>query len=265
MSDAEDPESRLGTVLVIDDDLSLQKFLGEGLTKEGYRVIHAYGGEEGIERARDVRPDVITLDIIMPGTDGWVVLTRLKADPELRDIPVILVTVRGDAEMGIALGAADYLTKPVDLDALVATVRRMCASKERAEILVVDDDESTRTLLRRVLSKQGWEVVEAKDGRVALDAIDRSRPDVILLDLLMPVLDGFEVMKMLDRDEKLRDIPVIILTAVDLSKAETDELSKRAEAVFIKGGYDRDQFLELVRHLIERVDGQQNSEDQSRA
>ena len=218
VSETDRPQGAIGTVLVIDDDSSLHEFLGAGLTEAGFGVVHAYGAEEGLERARNVVPDVITLDIIMPGTDGWAVLAQLKADPNLRDIPVLLVTVRGDAELGVALGAADYLTKPVEIDIVVDTVRRLCRRAESINVLVVDDDASTRNVLRRQCERQGWTVAEAENGRVALASLARIRPDIILLDLLMPEVDGFEVMKVLEMDETLRDIPVIVLTAIDLSK-----------------------------------------------
>jgi CheY-like chemotaxis protein len=138
------------------------------------------------------------------------------------------------------------------MDTLIGAIQRLTTNDKEAQVLVVDDDESTRSLLRRVLLRQGWSVAEAENGVVAMQTLKRMRPDIILLDLMMPEMDGFEVMKALDSDETLRDIPVIILTAIDLSKEELRNLQEYVEAVFIKGGYDRQQFLTVIRSLIER-------------
>ena len=131
-------------MLVIDDERATHELLERELGASGYRVLHAAGGREGLRLAREVRPDAITLDVIMPELDGWAVLRELKADPELRDIPVVLVTILGDREMGFALGAADYLTKPIDTDALLQALGRFMPAGGRAEVLVVDDDPATR-------------------------------------------------------------------------------------------------------------------------
>ena len=171
-------EGWAGTVLVIDDERATHELLERELGARGYRVLHASGGREGLRLAREVRPDAITLDVIMPELDGWAVLRELKADPELRDIPVVLVTILGDREMGYALGAADYLTKPIDTDALLQALGRFMPAGRRAEVLVVDDDPATREMLRRTLAKGGWTVVEAADGREALTQLARAAPAV---------------------------------------------------------------------------------------
>jgi PAS domain S-box-containing protein len=238
------------TVLAIDDDRSIHKFLDEALVHEGYRVIHALGGEEGLRLAREVRPDVITLDIIMPKDDGWTVLSQLKNDADLKRIPVVLLTVLGDAEMGYALGAADYLTKPIDSDALLDALARHTHPDGPASILVVDDDPSTRNMLRRTLEREGLPVRLAGDGKEALEQIKEMAPTLILLDLLMPVKDGFDVMAELQNNPDWSQIPVVIITAKDLTSDEIRMLDGKVEKIFKKGAYDRRALLEMVRARV---------------
>lgn len=244
------------TVLVIDDDRSLHEFLGAALAAEGYHVLHALGGDEGLRLARDARPDVITLDIIMPGRDGWSVLADLKNDADLGNIPVILLTVVGDSDLAYALGATDYLTKPVDVETLVRSMERHCDPGQR-RILVVDDDEATHHMLRRVLQGKGWAVSEAAGGKEALDKIAANPPALVLLDLMMPGMDGFEVMEALRAEEAWRHLPVIVITAKDLSREETARLEGRVETVLRKGAYDRRELLELVRRRVGESVGRQ--------
>ena len=156
----------------------------------------------------------------MPGLDGWAVLRELKADTDLRSIPVVLVTVLGDREMGYALGAADYLTKPIDPDALLSVLGRYHAGDGEIPVMVVDDDPMTREMLRRILSKRGWSVTEAANGSDALSVLGRTRPAVVLLDLMMPGMDGFEVLDAMRREANWRDIPVVVVTAKDLTTEE---------------------------------------------
>jgi signal transduction histidine kinase/CheY-like chemotaxis protein len=243
-----------GTVLVIEDERAIQDLLAEELTRQGYRVLAAAGGREGLRLAREVRPDVITLDIIMPDLDGWAVLRTLKDDPELHDIPVILVTMLRDREMGCALGAADFLTKPIDTEALVRLLGRYC-QPGRAEILVVDDDPGTRDLLRRTLEKAGWSIGEAASGAECLKALGRSQPTVVLLDLMMPGMDGFEVLESMRQRSDWRDIPVIVVTAKDLSHDELAWLRGRTEKVLQKGAYDRAELVQVFDHMVKRRAG----------
>jgi CheY-like chemotaxis protein len=239
-------------VLVIDDERATHDLLGRELSAKGYRVLHALGGREGLQLAREARPDAIMLDVVMPEMDGWTVLRRLKADPELRDIPVVLVTILGDREMGYALGAADYLTKPINTDALLQVLSRFMPVGRRAEVLVVDDDPVARDVLRRTLAKGGWAVAEAGDGREALAQLARAAPAVLLLDLMMPGVDGFEVLEAMRHEEAWRDIPVIVITAKDLDHEELARLTGRAERVFQKGAYDRAELIGVVHGMIAR-------------
>jgi len=247
---AERVEGTAGTVLVIDDERATHDLLDNELGAHGYRVLHAAGGREGLRLARDVRPDAITLDVIMPELDGWAVLRELKADAELRRIPVVLVTVLSDRQMGYALGAADFLTKPIDPEALLAVLERFHAGRSGTSVLVVDDDPMTRDMLRRILSKRGWSVVEAADGCGALSVLGRTRPEVVLLDLMMPGMDGFEVLDTMRRDAVWRDIPVIVVTAKDLTGDEVTWLHQHAEKVFQKGAYERSELVGVVHHMI---------------
>src|SRR5215217_1608552 len=245
-------EGTAGTVLVIDDERATHNLLERELGARGYRVVHAAGGREGLRLARERRPDVIMLDVIMPELDGWAVLRELKADPELRDVPVILVTILGDREMGYTLGAADYLTKTIDTDTLLRALDRFMPAGRRAEVLIVDDDPVARDVLRRTLVKGGWAVAEAGDGREALGRLEHAAPAIVLLDLMMPGVDGFEVLEAMRHEEAWRDIPVIVITAKDLDREELARLNGRAERVFQKGAYDRAELVGVVHGMIAR-------------
>jgi CheY-like chemotaxis protein len=233
------------TVLVIDDDPATRDVLGQHLAKRGLRVETAAGGEEGLALARQLRPVAITLDVAMPGMDGWEVLAALKADPDLADVPVIMVTMMDDRTKGLRLGAADYLMKPVDPDRLAAVLRRYQDDRAARRVLVVDDDADLRRQLRGLLEKGGWTVDEAADGAEALGQLT-ARPSLILLDLLMPGMDGLEFLARLQEREELRSVPVIVLTAKDLTAAEHDRLRGTIEAVLQKGALGPEQLLAEV-------------------
>jgi PAS domain S-box-containing protein len=235
---------RGGTVLVIDDDPATRDALAQHLAKRGLRVETAAGGE-GLALARQLRPVAITLDVAMPGMDGWEVLAALKADPDLADVPVIMVTMMDDRTKGLRLGAADYLMKPVDPDRLAAVLRRHQGDPAARRVLVVDDDADLRRQLRGLLEKVGWTVDEAADGQEALDRLT-VRPALILLDLLMPGMDGLELLARLQEREELRSVPVIVLTAKDLTAADHDRLRGTIEAVLRKGALGPEQLLAEV-------------------
>ncbi len=241
-----------GTVLIIDDDKAIHELLERDFSGQGYQVLHAMGGREGLKVAKAVRPDVITLDIIMPDLDGWSVLKALKDDPELREIPVVLATIMADRDMGFALGAADFVTKPFERELLMQAVNRQRRGDGSAQVLVVDDDPRSRDMLRRTLQKEGWTVAEAVNGREALSQLERSRPALVLLDLMMPEMDGFEVLERMRRDDAWRAIPVIIVTAKDLTREEVERLNGRVVKVLQKGTYRRRDLLDDVRTLLAR-------------
>jgi CheY-like chemotaxis protein len=238
-------------VLVIDDDPEARDLIQRTLGREGIQVLLASSGAEGLAMARAARPAVITLDVMMPELDGWAVLAALKADVELRDVPVIMMTMVDDRQRGFALGAADYLLKPVDRERLLGVVSTYRPTAESAAtILVVEDDLSTREMLRRLLEREGWQVVEADNGEVALGRVAERRPDLILLDLMMPKMDGFEVISALRSTALWRSIPIIVLTAMDLSATDRLRLNGYVEKVLQKGSYDHELLLGDVRALV---------------
>ncbi|MDJ0847118.1 MAG: PAS domain S-box protein [Myxococcota bacterium] len=249
VSDADLPAE--GTsILVIDDDATARDLIRRSLEREGHRVVCADGGEEGLRLARQVRPLLVTLDALMPGKDGWAVLRELKADPELCDIPVVMISMLGGSEMGLALGATDYLAKPVDRDALRAVLRRQGLDLRGAGVLVIEDDPQTRLLLRRMLEKEGCRVTEAAHGGEGLERMQENRPDMVLLDLMMPVMDGFAFVGELRRVPEWRDVPVIVSTAKDLTVDERAALSGVVEAVIEKHASSLDDLLLHVRGAL---------------
>ncbi len=211
------------TVLVIDDDGMTREMMQSFLTREGFKVHLAANGEEGVRLAREVRPSVITLDVLMPGFDGWAVLGALKSDPLTHDIPVIMLTVTEDRTRGFTLGAADYVTKPIDWNRLGEILRKY--SSLPGTILVVDDDQMQRDHMAQALTLAGWTVREAANGREALQYVEAERPTIVLLDLIMPEMDGFEFLDELRRRPAGRDVPVIVVTAKDLNDEDRQRLS----------------------------------------
>ncbi|HXX12287.1 MAG TPA: GAF domain-containing protein, partial [Burkholderiales bacterium] len=236
-----------GTVLVIDDEAVVRELMQRFLSKEGFRVLTASDGETGVRLAREERPDAITLDVMMPDTDGWTVLSALKADRELADIPVVMLTIVDDKTMGYALGASDYLTKPIDRARLTAILTKY---RRDLPVLVVDDDVSMRLMLRRILQEEGYAVIEAENGRAALERLSEAAPGVVLLDLMMPEIDGFEVLAAMHAREAWRRIPVVIVTAKDLTAEDHERLNGSVVRILQKGAYDREDLLAEVRALL---------------
>src|SRR5215467_1175542 len=200
-----------GCVLVIDDDATARELIADHLKAEGFSVATAAGGVEGLKLAKELRPTAITLDVMMPDLDGWSVLATLRQDPELADIPVIMITIVDEHRRGIALGAAGYLTKPIDRERLHRLVSRFRARVPPTCVLLVEDDAVQRERMRGWLEGPQWTVREAENGREALNRIQESKPDVILLDLMMPEMDGFAVVAALQKEAGWRDIPVIVI------------------------------------------------------
>ncbi len=240
-----------GSVLVIDDDPLVQDLMKTFLTREGYSVMVAGSGEEGLHCARQNRPDVITLDISMPGMDGWSVLSALKSDPDLSDTPVIVLTMVDTRDLGYALGATDYLMKPVDRQRLAAVLRKYSRLRDPQPILVVEDDESTRELLCATLAKDGWGVQSAENGRIALERVAQSRPGLVLLDLMMPEMDGFSFVEEFRRLPATSDVPIVVLTAKDLTPEDRRRLNGHVESIMVKGD-GTGPVLNKVREMLAR-------------
>src|SRR3989441_2790299 len=236
-------------LLVVDDDPTVRELLERFLVKEGFEVITAASGVEALRLARERHPDAVTLDVMMPDLDGWSVLAALKCDPEVADIPVVLVTVVDEKNRGYALGAAEYLIKPIDRDRLVAALRSLC--RRAGRVLVVEDDEIMRAVIRQALEREGWSVVQAENGRVALERIAEARPDAIVLDLMMPEMDGFEFLAELRSQPECRDIPVLVVTAKDLTDEDHRRLNGRVERIIEKRAYARDDLLRELREVLD--------------
>jgi signal transduction histidine kinase/DNA-binding response OmpR family regulator len=245
-----------GTVLVIEDDPAARELIARSVARAGFHIETAVSGEQGLYLAAQLLPDAITLDVMLPQIDGWSVLKQLKADPALAHIPVIIVSIIDDKASGWALGAADYLTKPVDYKKLAQRLQKYQrgsaapATGTSGHVLVVDDDAQTRSLLQRTLSHEGWSVSEASSGAAALALIASSTPDLILLDLLMPQMDGFEVLQALRLTPGWQEIPVIVITGKQLLDDEQQRLGGSVALLLQKGAYSRDELLHEARRLV---------------
>jgi signal transduction histidine kinase/CheY-like chemotaxis protein len=238
----------IGHILVIDDDPVIQDLMKSFLAREGYRVTVANSGPEGLLRAHELKPDVITLDIAMPGMDGWSVLSTLKNDPDLGETPVVILTMADSKSLGYALGATEYLMKPIDRERL-AVVLRKYSRLRRDPILIVEDDPDTRDLLRSILVKDGWSVQTAENGRAALDSVRRTRPGLVLLDLMMPEMDGFAFLEEFRKVSSVGEIPVVVLTAKDLTGEDRQRLNGHVNRIMEKGE-GTDSVLKKIQALV---------------
>jgi CheY-like chemotaxis protein len=214
--------------------------------REGLAVDEAATGESGLRLARETRPDAITLDVVMPGMDGWNVLGALKSDPELCDIPVIMLTIVDDKRTGFALGASEYLSKPIDREQLRRVLLKYRSDARQGTVLVVEDDDNARDLMQRTLEGEGWRVVVARDGREALARVDAEEPALILLDLMMPGMNGFEFLATVRTPPRSSTVPVVVVSAKELTPAERAHLDGSVSAILQKGAYSRDELLSEV-------------------
>jgi signal transduction histidine kinase/CheY-like chemotaxis protein len=242
---------RTDCVLVIDDDATARELISDHLKAEGFSVVTAAGGMEGLKLAKELRPTVITLDVMMPDLDGWSVLTTLRQDPELADIPVIMVTIVDEHRRGIALGAAGYLSKPIDRERLHQLVSRFRAAAPPTRVLVVEDDALQRERMLGWLGGPQWSLQEATNGREALDRLRRDKPDVILLDLMMPEMDGFAVVAALQKEVAWRDIPVVVITARDLDAKDRERLNSGVQTVLVKETFRAADLVERIRRVVQ--------------
>jgi signal transduction histidine kinase/CheY-like chemotaxis protein len=239
------------TILVIDDDPQARELMTRFLLKEGYYVETAATGKDGLKRAEELRPDVITLDVMMPGMDGWAVLSSLKANPALASIPVVMLSMVTDKNMGFALGAAEYMTKPIQRERLLEILARYHCEKPVCTALIIEDDDSTREMMRRVLEREGIGVLEAENGMMGLAQVAKHDPQLILLDLMMPQMNGFEFIETLGKDAAHNNTPVIVVTAMELSTEERARLSGHVESILQKGGTQQgDALFSELRTLV---------------
>jgi CheY-like chemotaxis protein len=234
-------------ILIVDDDPTVRELVERHLERSGFAVVTASGGREGLRLVRELRPAAVTLDILMPDLDGWTVLAAIKGDPSLSGIPVVLMSIVDQKNRGYALGAADYLVKPVDRAKLVEALTTICGAAAGVALLV-DDDELVRRSVRQALEPVGWKVTEAENGEVAIESLTAARPDVIILDLMMPKMDGFEFLDELRSRPDWQVIPVVIITAKDLTEEDRDRLNGGVERIIQKS--DRDEMLgQLSREI----------------
>ncbi len=247
------PSESAPLVLVIDDDAPSCDVVQKMLSREGFRVTCAYDGIKGLEKARAERPDVITLDILMPGTSGWEVLARLKADPSTADIPVVIVSVLSDQRLGYALGASEYITKPVERERVITTLKRHLRRSEQEDapvLLLVEDDASTRDVLQRTFEREGWMVEVADNGRDGIAKLAEGLPAMVVLDLMMPEVDGFAFIEELRARPDWDRIPVVVLTALILSEEDRKRLNGRVQRIIRKGDVRRTEVVSEIRRLL---------------
>jgi PAS domain S-box-containing protein len=242
------PRSGAKVVLAIDDDPNVVYLLQENLADAGYTVVGASSGQDGLRMARTLQPRAITLDIMMPGTDGWQVLHALKTDPQTREIPVVLISIVDQKELGFRLGATDYIVKPFEREALIGALARIAPDNER--ILVIDDDPNVPDLVRQLLDPEHCTVDWVADGQAGLERIAQARPSVILLDLLMPRMDGLTFLDALQADPVARTIPVVVLTAASLDSGEREMLRERVLGLIDKQGLDRAALVREVQRVL---------------
>ncbi|MFM7188521.1 MAG: response regulator [Armatimonadota bacterium] len=238
-----------GTILAIDDNFEALDLIQRSLSRDGYHVVTCSSGEAGLAIARTVLPDVITLDVMMPQMNGWQVLAAIKADTKLAEIPVVLLSVEENKEIGMALGATDCLTKPIDWNRLDTLLERLTEAETPAPILVVEDDTASSELVRRLLERDGWTVKVAENGEDALRQVRQRRPALVVLDLMMPVMDGFTFSDQLRAEPGCEDIPVVVLTSKSLTPDDHKRLNGHVADILTKGAYQRGDLLHIVRKL----------------
>lgn len=239
------------TILVAEDNEQAAHLLGIYLMEAGYRVEYATDGEAAIAKAAEIKPFAITLDIMLPKKDGWQVLKALKANPDLQSIPVIIVSITEERQLGFGLGAVDHLVKPIDKTALLASLRSLHLPERdgSVRILIIDDDPRAIRLLSNALESEGYDVLKAYGGQEGIDLAVAEAPALIILDLAMPEVDGFQVVKRLAEDPEACDIPIVICTAMDLTNEEKDRLNGQIQSVIEKTGNVRQKLLEAIKRI----------------
>ncbi len=250
------PKKRRGEsplILVVEDDPSTSELLTLHLAQGGYRVAHVYSGEVALSRIRETKPFAVLLDVMMPGKDGWEILQEIKSDPELKDIPVIMSSVVDNLELGFALGATDYLVKPVDRASLLKKLQDLSFATKKGRksinILCIDDHVEVLELLTSILEPSGYNVIAARSGKEGIEKAITYKPDLIILDLMMPEVDGFEVVQRLKENPSTMEIPILILTAKDLSVDDRMKLAGKVETLMQKSHFTKEDLLMQIRDL----------------
>jgi len=240
-----------GRVLIVDDDEAVHAVLTNMLTREGYSTRIARNAKEGLRLAREYHPDIVILDILLPGVDGWSVLSQLKLVPGLAEVPIILLTMLENKDMGFALGAAEYLTKPIDAQKLLPIIERHRTPRRSGTVLVVEDDPASRDLVVRMLEKEGVQVKQASNGKEALAILQGGvMPDMMVLDLMMAEMNGFEFLQQIRPHPEWSKIPVVVVSSLDLTSESQQLLKGQVERVFQKGRFAREDLLREVRETI---------------
>jgi CheY-like chemotaxis protein len=242
-------------ILAIDDDSQVIGLYERYLHPQGYQVIPLTDPARALERAKQLRPFAITLDIMMPGIDGWTVLDLLKGDPDTRNIPVIICSIIEDLEKGFNLGASDYLVKPILEDDLVNSLDRLNTDGSIREVLVIDDNRDDLRLIGKILNEDGrYKAILVEGGKNGWDYITSgSPPHAIIMDLFMPEMDGFQILENLQADKKLRDIPVIVISGMDVTPEQKKQLTEHGQHLLSKGSFSEKELLTSIQRSLERI------------
>ncbi|MEF3303523.1 response regulator [Paenibacillus sp. GYB003] len=253
-SRAQTEEPSRTSILLIDDEPFNFQLMRRYLDKEGWSLAFAGSGQEGLQMARQLRPKVICLDILMPSMDGWSVLSALKSDPELQNIPVVVWSMTSDKQLGYALGASEFLTKPVQRERLIDVMDKYISDRGEHAVLVIEDDETTSQMMTKLLEKEGYSVTRATNGLSALERMAEATPGLILLDLMMPEMDGFQFMEELRKRSDWLTIPVVVVTAKTITTEDRLKLDGHVKSIVQKGAYDHKSLLADIRRLIREAD-----------
>jgi CheY-like chemotaxis protein len=242
-------------ILAIDDDPQVIGLYERYLHPQGYMVVPLSDPARAIERVKQIKPFAVTLDIMMPGIDGWQILDNLKNDPDTRNIPVIICSIIEDLKKGFNLGATDYLVKPILEDDLVNALDRLNADGSIRDVLVIDDDPDDLRLIEKILTDDGrYNAILAEGGRMGWDIISSGKPPhAVILDLFMPEIDGFKILENMQASQELRDIPVIVISGMDLSAEQKNQLSEFGQHLISKGSFNEKELLTSIQRSLERV------------
>jgi CheY-like chemotaxis protein len=244
-------------IMCIDDDPGVITLYKRYLEKQGYQVIGVIDPTQAVTEAKRLRPYAITLDVLMPNKDGWDVLADLKKTPDLNTTPILVCSIIQDKTRGFSLGAADYLVKPITEDELLRALERVNRDKSIHRVLIVDDEPSALQLLRRILESQSdYQVLEASGGAQALSMTQADKPELIILDLMMPEIDGFTVLETVKSNPSTHDIPVIVVTAKEITPEDRERLNGNMVALYNKGMFTADELLSDIGQALETMDGE---------